>query len=326
MALMNLYQNRDHVTEIDKEYSPIRKSHYFTIGVVDSSLVEEEASFNASLNIEGIMDTLPAISYQTSWDASPVSVISENVKNFTDNAAIRTFAQNNGHYRMPIVTDGWTQLMPKDGCALSVSLSFKSYPTKMFSTTDFRSILNFLFFVTTPREYYLSDSAAYIGQGLEQAYAKGKELGNLINQAANDFKSLATENERNATVGNQSYLRLANYMIASPDEKPALNEELSQAEQILAKELDTLLTYFNNLLNMSDDNAGGVPLCVLKVPGMINAADTVRWLIKSWSFKPAINTIRDVKSGLELPMFVEFKIDLETQTILSNSDMNKLLG
>lgn len=326
MALMNLYQNRDHVTEIDKEYSPIRKSHYFTIGVVDSSLVEEEASFNASLNIEGIMDTLPAISYQTSWDASPVSVISENVKNFTDNAAIRTFAQNNGHYRMPIVTDGWTQLMPKDGCALSVSLSFKSYPTKMFSTTDFRSILNFLFFVTTPREYYLSDSAAYIGKGLEQAYAKGKELGNLINQAANDFKSLATENERNATVGNQSYLRLANYMIASPDEKPALNEELSQAEQILAKELDTLSTYFNNLLNMSDDNAGGVPLCVLKVPGMINAADTVRWLIKSWSFKPAINTMRDVKSGLELPMFVEFKIDLETQTILSNSDMNKLLG
>ena len=77
---------------------------------------------------------------------------------------------------------------------------------------------------------------------------------------------------------------------------------------------------------MSDDNAGGVPLCVLKVPGMINAADTVRWLIKSWSFKPSINTMRDIKSGLELPMFVEFKIDLETQTILSNSDMNKLLG
>jgi len=318
MALMNLYQNDNNPKEISNAFSPIRKSHYFTINVVESSLVDEEKNFNNKFNIEGIMDALPGIAYQTSWDTSPVSVITENVKSFTDNAAIRTFAQNNGHYRAPIVTDGWTQLMPKDGCALSISLAFKAYPTFMYSTSDFRSILNFLFFTTTPREYYLSDSAKYIGKGLEHAYAKGQKLGKLVNQAIKDYNAVVGQSQE----GNASLIQLAKYTVATPEQKAQI--ELEPAERLLADELDSLKSYFDELLNTSDDNVGGLPLCELEIPGLINRVDTVRWLIKNWSFKPSINTTKD--TGIELPIFVEFKIDLETQTILSNADMNALLA
>ncbi len=81
---MNLYKNRDLTRTISMEDSPILRSHYFKISIahnVDSegkgntSLVDEEMKYNTKFNVEGVMDTLPGISYQTSWDSSPVSVI-----------------------------------------------------------------------------------------------------------------------------------------------------------------------------------------------------------------------------------------------------------
>jgi hypothetical protein len=319
MALMSLYQNGSNPRDIATNISPIKQSHYFTISVVGESLMNEEANYDSDFVIQGIMDSLPAISYQTSWDTSPVSVITENIKSFTDNDAIRKFAQNNRTYRPPIITDGWTQLMPKDGCALSISLAFKAYPTLMYSTTDFRSILNFLFFVTTPREYYISDSAKYIKSGLEQSYIKGRGFGTLLNQAHKDYQNIAESDNANT-----SFVKLAKYTVATPKQKTQAYNELNAAEKALAEELDAIKSFFDDLLSTADKNVGGVPLCELTIKGLINKVDTVRWLVKNWSFKPCINTTREF--GVELPLFVEFKIDLETQTILSNNDIRGLLG
>ena len=323
MALMNLYQNKTSTTDINNLFSPVRQSHYFEIGLKSGSLADntEEKQFDLT-RITGIIDTLPGISYQTSWDTSPVSVISENVKSFTDNTAIRTFAQHNKNYRAPIVTDGWTQLMPKEGCALSVSLSFKSYPGEMFSTTDFRSIINFLLFMTTPREYYLSDSVDYINKGLNTAYARGQEFGKLINHAIEDYKKVVADNEEDRV--NNSVIKLSNYMLAEPDKKDAYRTNLTENQKVLADELTEVQRWFDTLLNMSDDNVGGVPLCSLKIGHLINEVSSINWLIKSWSFKPCINTTKEY--GIELPLFVEFKIDLETQTILSNNEMKALVA
>lgn len=315
MAILNLYQNGGSTKNVNATNSPVAKSHYFSIQVVNSSLTDEEQSFNSSFKVTGILDNLPGISYQTSWEGAPVSVISENVKSFTDNSAIRTFAQNNDNYRMPIVTDGWTQQMPKDGCSLNLSLSFKAYPQAMFMASDYRSILNFLFFVTTPREYYLSDSAKYIGKALEHANAQGKKFGTLLDQTAKDFKRVGELSQDPKS--NVSLVRLADYTM-NPTEQNA--QELNDSEQTLASELNEIKSFFDNLLNMSNDNVGGVPLCDLEISGLIkNNNLKVKWLVKSWSFKPCINTTR--YNGLEMPMFVDFKIDLETQTILSNEDM-----
>lgn len=314
MAILNLYQNNSTKT-VNKDSSPIAKSHHFTIQVVNSSLTDEEQNFNSSFKVTGILDNLPAISYQTSWEGAPVSVISENVKSFTDNSTVRSFAQNNDNYRMPIVTDGWTQQMPKDGCSLNLSLSFKAYPEELFLTSDYRSILNFLFFVTTPREYYLSDSAKYIGKGIEHANAQGKKFGNLLNQAANDFKRVGELSQDPKS--NVSLIKLSKYTLNPLEQN---TQDLTEPEQTLANELDEIKSFFDNLLNTSNDNVGGVPLCNLEIDGLIRENSVkVKWLVKSWSFKPCINTT--TYKGLEMPIFVDFKIDLETQTILSNEDM-----
>lgn len=322
MSILNLYNNGGETKKI-VEKSPIAKSHKFEIKIVPSSLINEEVKFNR-MSITGIMDTLPAISYQTTWENSPVSVITENIKSFTDNAAIRTFAQNNGKYRVPVVTDGWTQQMPTNGSTLSVSLSFKSYPELLYDTTDYRSIINFLIFLTTPREYYLSDSAKYIGRGLEEAYSKGEKAANIVKGAYTDFQRFV---EQTNDSQNTSYIKVANYVIADETDKKAMLNDLNQNEQDLAKRFDELGSFFTNLLNMSDKNAGGAPLCILTVHDLINEVSgdkPIHWLIKSWSFKPSINTTADY--DIEMPIFVEFKIDLETQTVLSNSDMIALIG
>lgn len=309
MGLQSFYSQTLKTTNLKQQNSPIYETHNFTLKIDKSDLKYEETELiDNDLVITGIVNEMPEISYDMEWDLSPVATLTNKVQEFTSHKLLRAFAENSEDYRPPLFTDGWTQKMPKTGSPLSVDITFKSYPIWMYNTTSYKEILKFLFFATTPREYNISDSVAYIDTALDNAEAKG----NMFGSAVTTLKT-AIENKGD----DKSILDIAR--IITSDEKilSGKDKELKDAFDILWKGLD-------EIGQGTDLNIGGAPLCTFNIGGIIKSSSRIKWLIKNWSFKPALNvTYQNEK--LE-PIYVDFKISLETQMVLTNSDLELLLG
>ena len=324
MALINLYKQSVNSNSLDTNESPKGRTHNFTISLDETSLVETERGLVDIPSITGIIKELPEISYSTSWDIGPISVISKKIVSFTENKFIKMFAQSNKDYRPPIMTDGWTQQIPKSANPLSVTLNFKAYPfDKFHNTTDYRKIIKFLIFLTTPCEYNITDSVSYVATAWKQARTSGEEFGHAIKQATDTFSKpdVQLKNVANAIFnsdGTTIDLANPNFSGTNADEENAV------------KSLNNLFTAIENMKGSIDPNVGGCPLCYFELPGFINKVSAgqfdVKWLIKDWSFKPALNVTYDEQTALYNPIYVDFKITLETQMVLDNIMMNNMLN
>ena len=292
MSLINFYDQPSSSTTLGNN-SPIYKSHKFKLAVNDNMLVNGEKL--DIKEIHGIVDQLPEISYSTEWDLSPVSTLTKKVEDFTSNNLIRAIASNNKNYRPPLFTDGWTQKMTKAGSPLSLDFSFRSYPIKeMFNTTMYKDIIHFLIYLTTPQEYNFESSVNVTTTALNLAEQYGKDIG----EASDELIKL--------TKG-KSITELKDEFVNGGDIKDKFNNILKEIE---------------NLGNMRTD-VGGAPLCSLELGSMIKKSPKINWLIKSWSFKPAINTTL-IKSAVN-PIYVDFKVAMETQQILTDADLKEIL-
>lgn len=293
--------------------SPIYTTHQFKLEIPKSSLTtEEKNSLNADeYSITGIVNTLPEISYSTSWDIGPIGVVSKKIEEFTNHKLFRAFAQNNSTYRPPITTDAWTQKMPKSAEPISFDLEFRSYPstgttTPMYNTSCFTKIIKFLIFATTPKQYDLSNSFTYT----KQSYAEAKSAGLRFGQAT----------EAMITAINKSELSiskiLSDYASGNVTEK---NKTVMYAIEGVFNSIDAISSMVNT-------DVGGAPLCTFslgKDGQIVKGSNSIKWMIKNWSFKPAINVT--YLNNKYVPIYVDFKISLESQMIFTNQEMQEVI-
>ena len=306
MALISYYNQPTGSNSIDIENSPYTKAH--TVELKVTTCKEDEPYMNTFLSgkttVKGIIDEIPEISYSTTWGDSPAAVLNEKIKKFTQHKWMKMFAMQRGGYKPPLVTDGWTQQFPKSAEPLNISFKFRAYPIdNYYNTSAFSDIIRLLIFVTTPQEFTLSKAVTSQLQAIYQAEAKGKEFAGIVKGLKN---SLESEN------------------VSFKDFAGALEEnnknETTTATENLIKQKKRLLKFIEDLGNMEDNNTGGCPLIQLGINGLIKPSSTVKWLLKSWSFKPSLNTTYNNN-----PIYVDFNVSLQTQYILTDTDLTEIL-
>lgn len=305
MALISYYNQPTGSNSIDIENSPYTKAH--TVELKVTTCKEDEDYMNAFLSgkttVQGIIDEIPEISYSTTWGDSPAAVLNEKIKKFTQHKWMKMFAVQRGGYKPPLVTDGWTQQFPKSAEPLNISFKFRAYPIdNYYNTSAFSDIIRLLIFVTTPQEFTLSKAVTSQGQAIYQAEDKGKKFAGIVKGLKNslDGEKVSLKDFADALENNT-------------------NANTAGAEN-LRKQKDELLEFIENLGNMKDDDTGGCPLIQLGINGLIKPSSTVKWLLKSWSFKPSLNTTYNNN-----PIYVDFNVSLQTQYILTDTDLTEIL-
>lgn len=305
MALISYYNQPTGSNSIDIENSPYTKAH--TVNLKVTTCKEDEPFMDAFLSgkttVKGIIDEIPEISYSTTWGDSPAAVLNEKIKKFTQHKWMKMFAVQRGGYKPPLVTDGWTQQFPKSAEPLNISFKFRAYPIdNYYNTSAFSDIIRLLIFVTTPQGFKLSNAVTSQVQAIYQARDKGEEFGEIVNGLKNSlegnnisFKDFADALENNTNVE-------------------------GTAAKNLKEQKDKLFNFIEGLGNMKDDDTGGCPLIQLGINGLIKPSSTVKWLLKSWSFKPSLNTTYNNN-----PIYVDFNVSLQTQYILTDADLTKIL-
>lgn len=306
MALISYYNQPTGSNSIDIENSPYTNAH--TVNLKVTTCKEDEDYMNAFLSgkttVQGIIDEIPEISYSTTWGDSPAAVLNEKIKKFTQHKWMKMFAVQRGGYKPPLVTDGWTQQFPKSAEPLNISFKFRAYPIdNYYNTSAFNDIIRLLIFVTTPQNFTLSKAVTSQAQAIYHARDKGKEFGKIVNGLKNSlegkdisFKDFADALENNT------------------------DANITARANNLKDRKDELFKFIEDLGDMKDDDTGGCPLIQLGINGLIKPSDTVKWLLKSWSFKPSLNTTYNNN-----PIYVDFNVSLQTQYILTDADLTKIL-
>ena len=287
MALISYYNQPTGSNIIDLNDSPYTRAHTVTLTV--TTCQEDEDNMNIFLAgktaVTGIIDEIPEISYSTTWGDSPAAVLNEKIKKFTQHKWMKMFAQQRNTYKPPLVTDGWTQQFPKSAEPLSISFKFRAYPIDgYYNTSAFNDIIRLLIFVTTPQYFRLSDTITSQAQSVYQAYDKGEELAGIMNSLKNN------------------------------------KLEGSLASKEVKQDIDHLKKFIEDLGNMEDNDTGGCPLIKLDINGLIKSSPKVKWLLKSWSFKPSLNTTYNNN-----PIYVDFNVSLQTQYVLTDTDLTEIL-
>lgn len=307
MALISYYNQPTGSNSIDIENSPYANAH--TVNLTVTTCKEDEPFMNAFLSgkttVKGIIDEIPEISYSTTWGDSPAAVLNEKIKKFTQHKWMKMFAMQRGGYKPPLVTDGWTQQFPKSAEPLNISFKFRAYPIdNYYNTSAFSDIIRLLIFVTTPQEFTLSKTVTSQIQAIYQAEAKGEKFAGIVN----DLKKILDSEK----------VSLKDMADALKNEKAGVNT--SSEVSALLKQKKALLDFIEGLGNMNDGDTGGCPLIQLGINGLIKPSSTVKWLLKSWSFKPSLNTTYNNN-----PIYVDFNVSLQTQYILTDTDLTKIL-
>lgn len=306
MALISYYNQPIGSNSIDIENSPYTKAH--TVNLKVTTCKEDEDYMNAFLGgktvVQGIIDEIPEISYSTTWGDSPAAVLNEKVKKFTQHKWMKMFAQQKGSYKPPLVTDGWTQQFPKSAEPLNISFKFRAYPIdNYYNTSAFNDIIRLLIFVTTPQEFTLSKAVTSQAQAIYQAYDKGEEFAGIVKGLKNSLEG-----------ENISYKDFADAL------ENNTNANAAAGANNLKEKKDKLFEFIENLGDMKDDDTGGCPLIQLGINGLIKPSSRVKWLLKSWSFKPSLNTTYNNN-----PIYVDFNVSLQTQYILTDTDLTEIL-
>lgn len=309
--LIDYYRQAD-TLNLSSESSPIYRSHQFSLTMVEDSLIGDEKQFE-NTEIQGILNKLPALHYTTKWGNSPAAKVTDVVKKITEHKYLKMFAKNNANYRPPIVTDGWTQQVPQSADPISYDLEFRSYPIEMMNTTPYNRIIDFLISATTPKKYLFTSSVEYIESAAEQAYKRGEELAEMLNELSHNF-------DTNVEYSKVAAVKRALEMLdedESTEKSSTSQDPVTAKEEALAKAISGFIKELDKLSNMSEKNTGGCPIVKLYIPGLSNGTEkNVPWIITSWSFKPAINTTDN-----DFPIYVDFKITLETQYALTSEDL-----
>lgn len=321
--MIRLYQQQQHIpgTEVYIDgNSPVIASNSFKITLITDGSPDYYKTLPVQ-SIFGVADEIPQIKMGTGLANAPVTKLTDMIHSFSQNKYVKLFAQQHKEYKPVIATDGWTQLFPKDGQRLGVSFKFKSYPISNFlNTSAYSDIIQFLILLTTPQEYNITDEATLMQDAYEGSKSVGKSLGerikalNSVNFEDINFKSVAMQIE-NGTGSNNTAANTA-----------------SEREAKIAYEINEILRILENIGKLNGNETGGTPYCTFEFGNII--APGKPWLIKSWSFKPSLQTHYHYKNeadpnnpltGKIEPLYVDFNINLETAWIVTAEDLKEIL-
>lgn len=316
--MISLYHQTQNTDEknlwINSDVSPINASHnfYMQLRTDNAPAYYQELPVK---EIVGITESLPTIKMSTSLKNAPIAQISDKIDSFMSNKYIKYFATRSPEYEPILSTDGWTQKFPDGGSTISVDLSFKSYPIDMFlNTTAYSNIIQFLLLLSTPLEYQPSANLDLISQATSTANSYGKTFGQRIKDLNETF--------------NNSEIQLDS--IAKAYLNKTSEQQLTGVNKRALGHLKSLIKDIENIGKLNKTENGGTPTFNFQLGTLIKP--TVPWILKSWSFKPAIQTYYDIdetatdpNSGTYVPLYVEFKISIETQYILTNKDLIDML-
>ena len=327
--LINYY--KQHINDVDSLHSssPYKKNHKFELMVDMQSARADGASIST---ISGIVEKVPHISYSTKWDNSPVSKVTDLVKKFTEHKLIKQFGQTNEGYVPPVVTDGWTQQIPSTAEPLSFDLEFKAYSTQMFETSSYSEIINFLIFITTPRKYNISNSIEYFKSAIEEAKKGAQKVAPFISDIVGELSENKFKMEDIDLKGIMNVMKDPSGNFKDKVETSDLNSLTGETRKAAEKLKDILDLIMG--AGVMDAHAGGCPLVYFNFDtvwayedaddiNILNGFNTVPFIVKSWSFKPAINVEYDAATDKYQPIYIDFKISLESQYVLTNTDLIK---
>lgn len=304
------------------ESSPAYANRFFRM-----TAVSEEAG-NAS--IFGIAKEPPVIKYSTSWEAGPTTIFADKFKEFMSHDIIKLFASQNGNYKPMVATDSWTQLFPKAGIQLQVPISFRAYPTEMYNTINYFKAIGYLISLTTPKKFQFSDGITIIEQAIQSAAETGYDIGESL-----EHINSAMDSMNNAQV---DWSQVADMLIPY-DKSLSLsygdvlnksdNDYINNLDQNTKTNLKNLVNEVNSLIyvlnKFTEADGVGIESYTLSY-GNLYKKSYNKWVIESWSFKPAMQTTIINKNGEETicPIYVDFDITLKTAGKIGTADMNSI--
>lgn len=283
--------------------SPVYKNKHFTL--IMQSQPNNENAMSVTDTIEGILNSVPKISLSSHWDVAGVSKISEKINKVSDNSTVKTFAQLSPTYMAPVLTDGWTQKLPNKGDCVSVDLSFRAYPSYMYNTTNYTTIIKALTYAITPQKYEFKNALDNIRKAVSEARTLGNEVVELANKYKETMKSIDGDdiNKDALTTFEDSFGTTAD-------------------QTSLAGKINTLLTKMEQA-----QSTGGCAKCRLQIEQYIdninNVTNEVYFLITSWNFKPAMEITKINEKFM--PVYVDFNISLTTDRYVNNDILAKIL-
>jgi len=303
--------------------------------------IQPTGPFQGKASIEGIAEEAPKIRYNTEWGSGPTAVFAEKVKEFMDHPIIKTFGSANGEYKPVIATDSWTQKYPVKGTILEVPLKFRSYPLVMYNTSDYFSVIKNLMLYTAPGKFMFSDGLKVINNAIDTAANLGWSAGDSLKTLNSAVKSLHRANE---TI---PWSEIASNVAAALSLKTGTNKVQADSLDSVLKTIDAqyedqmgtntgrstseIVKAISSLIyvldHVTEPDGAGCQTFKLQYGTMFKDAYT-KWVISSWSFKPAVNTTIISKNEKEIicPIYVDINLTMRTAGQLGTGDICNIIN
>lgn len=291
--------------------------------------------------LKAVLDELPAVSYSTSWDLSPLARVDKFIKDKTSKELIDSFASisTSDLYNTPVATDEWTQLFPKDGSTVKFDIKFTAFYQSMLNTSSYFKIIRKLYEGLTPIYHSPTEYLNITRIGLGSAESFGNGYQSYVNSGATGLDGLKADfmGENGVTIFS-SIANLVKMAFSDGD----VDTNVTNVTDSLKQAKTALLSFFTNIEQavLQSENTGGLHRYRITIPHVINnrklTADSpaVPWYfyITNFTFSPSVNTvmytIKNKGKSLtqEVPISVDFNITFESDRVLTNSDLNAALA
>lgn len=280
-------------------------------------------------SLTAVLDELPALSYSTSWDLSPVAKIDTFVKDKTTKDIISSVASltKSKHYDTPIANDEWSQLFPKDGSTIKFDIKFTAYYKKMLNTSNYFKIIRNILLGLAPKHHEITDYADQIATSVITADRIGHDYESYKSPGKKGFDGIKADflGEDNLFSSVKKILKI----VFDTESDIPLNVGTMKEELLAAKK--SLNSFFTNIENCIKDseNTGGVDRYKVKIPNVIDNTDA-NWFfyITNFSFTPSMNTVmyQINNNNIEVPISMDFNITLESDRVLTNYELDRSIS
>ena len=271
-------------------------------------------------SLTAVLDELPALSYSTSWDLSPVAKIDAFVKDKTTKDIISSVASltTTEHYDTPIANDEWSQLFPKDGSTIKFDVKFTAYYKYMLNTSNYFKIISNILLGLAPTHHKITDYAEQISKSIIIADSIGKYYISYKTKRTG-FDGIKDDflGENNIFSSVKKMLE----MVFNTETTVAPNMDTMIKELKAAKE--SLNLFFKNIEKCLSDseNTGGVDRYKVKIQNVVDNTNSPWFFyITNFSFTPSMNTV--MYNNIEVPISMDFNITFESDRVLTNYELN----
>ncbi len=276
-------------------------------------------------NLTAVLDELPALSYSTSWDLSPIAKVDTFVKDKTTKDIISSVASLTltEHYDTPIANDEWSQLFPKDGSTIKFDVKFTAYYKYMLNTSNYFKIISNILIGLAPTHHQITDYARQISASVRRAETIGQGYESSIT-GRRGFDGIKDD-----FLGeNNIFSEVKNILKVVFDTESNVELNMIKIKNSLEKAKESLNSFFKNIEKCLKDseNTGGVDRYKIMIPHVINNTEA-DWFfyITNFSYTPSMNTVMYTLGEYtkEIPISMDFNITFESDRVLTNYDLDK---